>query len=96
MPVGFRALSLDGTEIWGSNDSAVKIFGIVDILGSNGNGSLSDARFTLFAGNTPFVAVLEENSDFEEGPTFSFSGNTLSWVYGDRPRTNVKIMYGIT
>ena len=103
MPQGIQVWDASGNLIFDTNDQTVKIFGITAVGATTSSdtdtGTITDARFTMFAGHDPFYITLEGGqgtTDFKSAPVWSFSGNNLNWSYpipGNRPRE--KILYGV-
>lgn len=101
MGVGLQIWNSSGNLIFDTGDQVVKFMGSL-IVGSGGldtaTGTITDTRFTAYAGHTPFYFRVEtgSGSTIYDAPVWTFSGNNLNWSFPNpSSRPNSKIIYGI-
>lgn len=100
MTAGVQAWDEDGNLVLDLTDSVGKILGVMNIgalyTGSVSSGTIVEPRFTSLTGHTPFYAVIDGASwNLRDMPTFSISGNNLTWQYLDTARPNVTFIWGV-
>lgn len=85
-----------GAVIFRDVDVAVKMFAPAGDIPLT-NGSLVDARFTAYAGHTPFVARVDGNLPSPlDDCVVTVVGNTLSWTWpAGSAKPPMTIIYGI-
>lgn len=82
---GFQTFGADASLILDLSARVLKIFTTATIgsgYTTGQTGTITDARFTAYAGCSPYVAVI--GGDMYPpiyNPTFSFSGNVLTWTF---------------
>jgi hypothetical protein len=101
MAAGFQMLETAGSVVLDLSDRIAKVLGVLSVgasyTGASMAGNVTDARFTSYAGTTPWFAII--SSTFfrhAEHPVVSIAGTTLSWQFptgSSRPDTT--IIYGI-
>jgi hypothetical protein len=101
MPAGIQVWDASGNLIMNFDTTLVKLLGVLSVgtsyTGTQQSGSVTDTRFTAYAGHTPFytavgAALANDNADVQ----VSISGNVLSWSYpGATGRPDRTILYGI-
>jgi hypothetical protein len=100
MGYGLQIFDASGVEVFGPGHQTVKFLGEATV-GSTGvdtaTGTITDARFTAYAGHTPFFAEVEGGNGTNLGyaAQWSFSGNDLNWSFPQSTRPKTRIIYGI-
>jgi hypothetical protein len=95
----------NGTPMVQLGDRLYKFMGIGTIgwntTGGAQSGTIVDGRFSQYPGCESFVFTIQGGFDLRGGgPTFSISGNTLTWTYPyaeqvSWKRVNATFLYGI-
>lgn len=105
MTIGVECWNASGQKTLDISSRIAKFFGVANIgylyTGAAGSGTITDTRFTSYAGTTPFAFILSAGIDAEGNfAIFSFSGNVLTWSFRNpttdnatRPPTT--FIYGI-
>lgn len=100
MAAGLKIWDSTGKLIVGPNTSVGTILG--SVLTNKTNGSISDSRLSL--GTPRIFAAIPVNTGggsaqlIYTSPTFTFSGNTLSWSYlqpNSSGNPNLRIIFGV-
>jgi len=102
MPSGIEIRDASGNVIFDTVTQTIKFFGNYTI-GYGGHdvasGSITDNRFTAYAGHEPFYLQIEGGQGSSAGswaPIWTFNGNTLSWSYPNPSvRPTERISYGV-
>lgn len=101
MPAGLQIWDASGTLIFDTTTQTIKFFGTY-IIGPGGDnrssGTITDSRFSIFAGHVPFFVQIEggTGSSIRNAATWTFSGNNLNWSYPvPSSRATEKIIYGV-
>lgn len=101
MTVGIQVWDAAGNLILDWTDSVAKVLGEASIgtsyTGATQTGTITDTRFTSMTGHTPFFCVISGDSwNVELSPTFSISGNVLSWNFPHATqRPDTVFIYGV-
>lgn len=101
MPAGLQTFDTAGNVLCDLSDRIAKVLGMLSVgasyTGASMSGSVSDTRFTSYAGTSAWFAIIS-SSFFRnaEHPVVSITGNTLSWNFPTgSPRPDTTIVYGI-
>lgn len=110
MPAGLQVWDANGVLILDRTSPVVKFLGYLSIgssyTGAQQSGTITDARFTQYAGLTPFWTAIDGSFSIE-GYTanVSIAGNVLNWSYPNNDpffisgrylaRPNMTLVYGI-
>lgn len=97
---GTFAWNADGSVKFDPTKQTIKFLGNATIGGSGSasSGTITDSRFTAYAGHKPFWARVEiaSGSAVHDIATYSFSGNNLNWAFpAGSLKVAEKIIYGI-
>lgn len=106
MPTGIQCWDDSGNLTLDLSSSLVKTFGQASVgnshTGGAANGTITDSRFTAYAGHVPFAfaqdGLIDVNGNTCE---FSFSGNVLTWSFPNGAggpsytRPDTTFVYGI-
>lgn len=101
MAAGLQVFDASGNLIMDLGDRIAKVLGVLNIgnsyTGATMSGSVTDGRFTSYAGTTPWFAIISSTFFRQElHPVLSISGNTLSWDFpAGSTRPDTSILYGI-
>lgn len=100
-----RTWDAQGRQTLNIDTRMAKFMGVAsigwDYTGGTKSGVINDARFTQYAGCTPYVMVISGNIDIGGYmPALTISGNTLTWTFPrdqsvNYTRPNTTFMYGI-
>lgn len=101
MPAGIQVWDASGNLIMNFDTTLVKFLGVISVgtsyTGSQQSGTVTDSRFTAYAGHTPFYTAVGGNiNDENYDVQISISGNVLTWTFPNATaRPDRTILYGI-
>ena len=99
MPVGFQAFAADASLVLDLTSRVLKIFTTATIgtgFTTASTGTITDARFTQYAGCVPFVAIIGGSYGAPiVNPTLSITGTVLTWTFPSASQPVTTFMYGI-
>jgi hypothetical protein len=96
MAEGLQIWDAQGQLVFDTTTRNTRILGIVDIGTGAATGSVTNAGF---AEGTPFwfctaLSFSTNLGDYIISPTFSVSGNTLTWNWHSMPRRSCRLIFG--
>lgn len=95
MSYGVRTFDANGGVIIDTSSRLSRVLGETTVSASSITGSVSVAGFDQ---GTPWWACVAGGTTqgyFNITPSISRSGNTLSWDWGNLPRANCKLIFGV-
>jgi hypothetical protein len=110
MPSGIQIWDASGNLVFNVDTPVVKFLGLIsvgkDYTGETTSGTVTDGRFTAYAGHSSFFTAIGAGMSFDGlDVQVSISGNTLTWTYPQATpayfggvlinRPNRTILYGI-
>jgi hypothetical protein len=101
MPAGFQSWDASGNLVVDLTNRIAKMMGTLQVgasyTGSTMSGTVTDSRFTAYAGCEPFAAVIAGSFfQMHQHPSITISGNTLTWTFpAGSSRPDTTIIYGI-
>jgi len=106
MAMGIQCWNAAGTKTLDIDTRIAKFFGSAQVgnthTGTTASGTITDSRFTAYAGTTPFVFTLGGSFDLDGNRCeFSFAGNVLTWNFPNSvsgsswTRPDTTFVYGI-
>lgn len=105
MPEGVQCWNAAGQNTLDLTTRVGKFFGNASVgnsyTGAATSGTITDSRFTGYAGTTPFAFIQSGGIDTDGNRvTFSFSGNVLTWTFPNGSgsaftRPDTTFVYGV-
>lgn len=88
MTQGVECWNASGQKTLDITSRIAKFFGVAQIgngyTGTTSSGTITDTRFTAYSGTTPFFFILGGIADADNNsPSFTISGNVLTWTYNN-------------